>query len=66
MAMASLETSGIDLNPLYRVVVNGESVSHLARQCGISKQAMGKRLNRNRRDLAVVASAHHNLIREAG
>jgi ABC-type dipeptide/oligopeptide/nickel transport system ATPase component len=24
MAMASLETSGIDLNPLYRVVVNGE------------------------------------------
>jgi RNA polymerase primary sigma factor len=66
MAMASLETSGIDLNPLYRVVVNGESVSHLARQCGISKQAMGKRLNRNRRDLAVVASAHHNLVREAG
>jgi len=66
MAMASLETSGIDLNPLYRVVVNGESVSHLARQCGISKQAMGKRLNRNRRDLAVVASEHHNLVREAG
>ena len=66
MAMASLGASGIDLSPLYRVVVDGESVTHLAHQRGVSKQAMSKRLQRNRRDLAVLASVHHNLIREAG
>ena len=65
-AMASLCASGIDVAPLYRVVVEGESITRLSRQSGISKQAMSKRLQRDRRQLAVVASAHHNLVREAG
>ena len=63
-AMASLVSSGIDLAPLYRVVVEGESITGLSRQKGISKQAMSKRLERDRRALALVASDHHNLIRE--
>lgn len=65
-AMASILASGIDVRPLYRVVVEGESITQLSRQQGISKQAMSKRLQRDCRRLAVVASDHHNLVREAG
>lgn len=65
-AIASIRSAGIDLLPLVRVVVNGESISHLSRQSGVSKQALSKRLQRDRRRLAVVASPHHNLIHEAG
>jgi len=65
-AMASILASGIDVSPLYRVVVDGESITSLSRQRGISKQAMSKRLQRDCRQLALVASDHQNLVREAG
>ena len=61
-AMHRLQGSGIDLQPLTRVVVNGESLSALAREHGISKQAVSKRIRRDRQRLAVVASPDRNLV----
>lgn len=65
LLMHRIADSGIDVKPLYRVVVEGESITALSRQRGISKQALSKRLQRDRARLALVVSDHHNLIGKA-
>lgn len=64
--MHCIHASGIDVRPLYAVVVEGASITALSRQRGISKQALSKRLQRDRAKLALVVSGHHNLIGQAG
>lgn len=65
-AMHSICSSGIDVRPLLQVVVEGKTVASLSRQRGISKQALSKRLQRDRARLATLISDHHNLIGQAG
>jgi len=63
--MQCINVSGIDVQTLYRVVVEGVSVASLSRQRGISKQALSKRLQRDRARLAEVISGHCNLLGQA-
>lgn len=60
------DAQGVDVRSLYRVTVGHETIVSLARERGISKQALSQRLRRDRARLAVVAAPNRNLISEAG
>ena len=60
------DAQGVDVRSLYRVTVGHETIVSLARERGISKQALSQRLMRDRARLAVVALPNRNLISEAG
>lgn len=61
-AIRSLKSSKEDFQLIYQWVICDRTLDHLARDSGISRQAMAGRIKRGCKRLAGVAAGHHNLV----
>jgi RNA polymerase sigma factor (sigma-70 family) len=61
-AVNILRGSDVDLKSLYDLVISRQSVMSLAKQYGISRQAMSGRIKRDCKRLSELAAEHRNLV----